>query len=125
LPVLKVALCAGIIAGLSIVVGLKRLERPYLLVGWFWYVAMLLPVIGLIQAGRQGMGDRFTYWPMIGIVWALVWLGAEWLKAHPSWRWQASCATASLIVLLAAAAWHQLGYWRDSVTLFEHALAAG
>ncbi len=94
-------------------------RRPYLAVGWLWFLGMLVPVIGIIQVGGQGMADRYTYLPLIGPVIALVWLAAEAFKA----TWQRCVLTGIAgVALLACACWteRQLNLWRDTVTLFEH-----
>jgi protein O-mannosyl-transferase len=95
---------------------------PYLLVGWLWYVVTIAPVIGLLQAGEQGMADRFMYVPMIGILVMLAWgayeLGGR-LMAHGLWL-----MTAGAVVIVAAsavAARAQVAHWSDSVALWEHA----
>jgi tetratricopeptide (TPR) repeat protein len=94
-------------------------KRPYLLVGWLWYLVTLAPVIGLIQAGRQARADRYTYIPMIGLSIALVWGAREILQSRPRWRaaiaWGVAAACAALT-------WSQVGYWRDSVSLFQRAV---
>jgi protein O-mannosyl-transferase len=98
-------------------------RRPCLFVGWFWFVGMLFPVIGLIQWGIQSMADRFTYVPLIGLSIALVW-GAEELLSRG--RWPARLVAglvAALLAALALRAADQLACWRDSETLFRHALA--
>ena len=97
-------------------------QRPHLLVGWFWYVGTLVPVIGLVQVGGQAMADRYTYIPSIGIALALVFEAREWAR-----RFQLSTLTSALTagVILAACAGattYQLRFWKDSQTLFTHAL---
>ena len=108
------ALSAGAAAG--------RRRHPYLLVGWLWYLGMLVPVIGLVQVGAQAIADRYTYLPQIGIVLALVW-GADELRRR--WQWRPKVVgVASVLVLLGltAMACLQTSYWRDDVTLWRHAL---
>lgn len=122
---LNVVLCATLLGFITWAVIWQRIKRPYLMFCWGWFAIMLLPVIGLVQAGRQGMGDRFTYWPMIGIVWALVWLVGDWVAERPQLQRSVGWTTAAVLVLLGSLTWHQVGYWRDSVTLFERALQAG
>ena len=92
-------------------------RRPYLLVGWLWFLGTLVPVIGLLQVGGQAMADRYTYIPLIGVFVMIVW-------SVPDFRGR--CAAGALIlVALMALATVQVGYWRDSVSLFRHALAGG
>jgi tetratricopeptide (TPR) repeat protein len=112
---LLVALTAGAL-------GLAR-TRPYLLVGWGWYVVTLLPVIGLVQVGMHSIADRYTYVPLIGIFVVAAW-GAPDLLAGLRWRRAALAAAAALALVAAAAATRaQVGRWKDDVTLYEHALA--
>ena len=94
-------------------------KRPYLLVGWLWYLVTLAPVIGLIQAGRQARADRYMYIPMIGLSIALVWGAREVLQSRP--RWGAAMALG-IAAACAALTWSQAGYWRDSISLFQHAV---
>ncbi len=94
--------------------------RPYLAVGWFWYVIALVPVIGLVQVGAQAMADRYTYIPLTGIFIAMTWGVTEVAVSRYARLLQ---VTAALIVLvLAARTWHQTGYWRNSIALFSHAI---
>jgi len=92
---------------------------PYLAVGWLWYLVTLVPVIGLVQAGAQARADRFTYIPMIGISIAVVWGVSEALRAWPRVRLALAAAVCAACLVLT---WLQVGYWRDSVTLYRHAI---
>jgi protein O-mannosyl-transferase len=99
-------------------------RRPHLPVGWFWFVGMLVPVIGLVQVGWQQMADRYTYLPLIGIFIMLAWQARERLR---EWRVpRAAGAVAAMVVLFACAAATrtQVGYWKNSESLFGHALKA-
>jgi hypothetical protein len=102
---------------------LSRAKRsPYLAVGWLWYVGTMVPVIGLVQVGGQAMADRYTYIPFIGLFIIVAW-GIFELTA--SWRFQkAILALGTAVVLVACwwATWVQIGYWRNSETLFLHAI---
>lgn len=101
----------------------ERRRCPFLLVGWLWFLGALVPVIGLVQVGIQAMADRYTYLPSIGLLVLVVWGASEFTRG---WRGQAillSATTLAAIVLCAAATRHQLAYWRNSETLFRHALA--
>jgi tetratricopeptide (TPR) repeat protein len=97
--------------------------RPYLAVGWFWYLGMLVPVIGLVQVGTQAMADRYTYVPMVGLSIAIVWTVAGLVEHRPALRIAAAAATILALVVLAVASYRQATYWKSSRTLFEHTLA--
>jgi protein O-mannosyl-transferase len=100
-----------------------RKKRPYLITGWLWYLGMLVPVIGLVQVGWQGRADRYTYLPQIGLYIAITWAVADLTSL---WRRQRTILSAAAILVIGAlslCAWVQTSYWRDSETLFRHALA--
>jgi len=100
-----------------------RRTRPYLLVGWLWFLGTLVPVIGLVQVGGQAMADRYTYIPLIGLFIGIAWGGRDLvLRWHSPRPWVAATAGAALAAC-ATLTWIQQSYWRDSVTLFTHALA--
>jgi protein O-mannosyl-transferase len=120
---------ASVLAALAILVGISWLslrliaQRPYLSVGWFWYLGLLVPVIGILQVGSQSMADRYMYLPIVGLSIAVVWGTADLLESRRlPWYWAASLAGAVLL-LLSIAAYRQAEYWKDSRTLFEHTLA--
>ena len=97
-------------------------KRPYLAAGWIWYVVTLLPVIGLIQVGDFARADRFTYVPLIGVFLAVTW-GAYELTRR--WRYGVmalSVAGSAAIILCLALTRQQLGHWKNTETLFQHAL---
>jgi protein O-mannosyl-transferase len=112
---------AALLVGLSVVAGCAVRRRPYLFVGWFFFVGMLVPVIGVIQVGQQAMADHFTYLPLIGIFVALAW-GLADLPVSPARRPLLASGAAVLLAALMAAAWAQIRCWKDSETLFQHAL---
>jgi len=102
---------------------IKFIKRPYLLVGWLWFLGTMVPVIGLVQVGQQAMADRYTYIPLIGLFIALTWGFADWTA---SWRHRKYLTVAAALIILAGLTfltWRQAGYWRDSITLFQHSLA--
>jgi tetratricopeptide (TPR) repeat protein len=114
------AVVAGIALAAVTVLVIRVLPRwPYLAVGWLWYLVTLLPVIGLVQAGAQARADRFTYIPMIGVSIALVWGVSEALAAWPRIRLALAAAVCSACLVLT---WLQVGYWRDSISLYQHAI---
>jgi Flp pilus assembly protein TadD len=114
----------GALAALLVITGLVAWQwkrRPYLPVGWAWYLGTLVPVIGLVQVGAQSMADRYTYLPSIGIA-----LMAVWLIADAAPRWSASVLAALgalLCVALVARTRDQVRTWTDDLTLYQHALA--
>ena len=95
-------------------------RRPYLIVGWLWFAIGMLPAIGLVQVGWQGMADRFTYLPHIGLAIAVVWGMAGLLEGHE--RLAAGLALAA-VTALSIASWRHLPAWRDSETAFRNAMA--
>jgi tetratricopeptide (TPR) repeat protein len=120
IPAWKVAGAALLLAALTALAVWRARWEPWLLTGWLWFLGTLVPVIGLVQVGRQAMADRYTYIPSIGLFLAVVWSVAWFWRSH-----RAALATVSAIVILALAAVTrvQIGYWSDSATLFRHALA--
>lgn len=102
-----------------------RRQRPYLLTGWFWYLVMLVPVIGIVQVGEQGHADRYTYLSNIGLFVVLVWFAADVAIVRRSRSgFAVATAVAALIILaLTWTAFIQTSYWRNSETLWTHALA--
>jgi protein O-mannosyl-transferase len=99
---------------------LRERRRRYLLVGWFWFLGTMVPMIGLIQVGEQAMADRYAYLPFIGLFIMVCWGVAEWAGQEKAST--AVLAGASVVVLaaLSVVAHRQLGYWRDNVVLWTH-----
>src|SRR6266496_3055160 len=123
LPLSDVILALAILIAATAAAFVLRKKGPYLVTGWLWYLGMLVPVIGLVQVGWQGHADRYTYLPQIGLYVLLTWTVAD-LTAR--WRRQREILSASaavIISILSWRAWIQSSYWRDSETLFTHALA--
>ena len=117
IPAWQTAGAAALLAAITAVALRVRTTRPYVLVGWLWYLGTLVPVVGIVQAGEQSMADRFTYVPSIGVLVTAAWL----LPARA-----AKPVGAVAVLVLAALAVRtraQIAVWRDSVTLFTHALA--
>jgi Tfp pilus assembly protein PilF len=99
---------------------IHRSRRPYLVVGWFWFIGMLLPVIGVMQVGEQALADRFTYLPHIGLFIAVTWWAGE---AVPAQRQRLAAAMAVVIVgFFAVRSADQAQHWRDTAEVFQHAL---
>jgi tetratricopeptide (TPR) repeat protein len=97
-------------------------RRRYLAVGWFWYLGALVPVIGLMQVGTQAMADRYTYLPIVGIYIALVWTAKDAADRWPAARRALAVAGPVLLVACVLLTWRQVGIWRNTYTLFEHAV---
>jgi protein O-mannosyl-transferase len=100
-----------------------RVTRPYLLIGWLWFLGTLVPVIGLVQVGSQAMADRYTYLPSIGFFVAIVFLAADVFERIKVPWVIAAGAGALVLVACMQVTEIQLSYWRNSETLFQHALA--
>ena len=113
---------AGLLAVTAVFLRQAR-RRPYLVVGWLWYLGMLVPVIGLIQVGSQAFADRYTYLPTIGLLVVPVWFVGELVASSRAGRVVATSASALALTGLALAAMRQVPFWKDTRTLFEHALA--
>jgi tetratricopeptide (TPR) repeat protein len=102
-------------------------SRPYLAVGWFWYLGTLVPVIGLVQVGIQARADRYTYVPSVGLAIMLAWGAADavrhWSPVMPRLRVWVSVAATLILLALALVAWRQVQYWQSGETLFRHTIA--
>ena len=104
----------------SIIVMRTWRTRPHLLVGWFWFVGTLVPVIGLVQIGGQAMADRYTYVPLIGLFVAIVWEVSNWLPAAGR-AVSAVVGVAILIPLVLVTQWY-VTCWRDTESIFQQTL---
>src|SRR5437588_6764651 len=118
-----VLMAAALVIAITLVAIVVRQKHPAVFVGWFWYLLLLAPVIGIVQAGLQARADRFTYLPHIGITMLLTWMCADltqrWRNRRVVLTSMAACAIAASIIL----AYQQTTYWRDSISLWERALA--
>jgi tetratricopeptide (TPR) repeat protein len=120
-PPSQVVLCAVLLIAISIYAIASLKTNTHIFVGWFLFIGMLVPAIGIVQVGSQAMADRYTYLPLTGVFIALAWS----LPSFISRRQRAAAVLPACAVLaLAAATFHQTGFWRDSEILFSHALAA-
>ena len=125
LPLLEVAVAIAFLVGISLLVIYLRRTKPYLVTGWFWYLGMLVPVIGLVQVGEQAHADRYTYLPQIGLYIMIAWSVGELLLKSTSRARRAlvGVAAAIVIVSLSALSLGQTSYWKNSETLWSHTLA--
>lgn len=131
IPAWQVLAAVVLLVAVTVLVVRSAHSRPYLLMGWLWYLAVLVPMIGLVQVGRQAMADRYTYVSFIGLFVMIAWGVSDGLRAWVQRRGGAGRPGTSLlaavslvvIVVLAGCTWRQAGLWRDSVTLWKHALS--
>ncbi len=117
--VVKAALLLAI--SLGCLTQLRR--RPWLAMGWGWYLGTALPIIGLVQVGEQAMADRYTYLPLIGPVVALVWTAAEFFANRRGGKIILTAASGCVLAALLGLSARQISFWRDTITLFTHNLA--
>ena len=123
LPLGYVAAAGALLVAITVVVIASRRSRPYLLVGWLWYLVMLLPVIGIVEVGLQSHADRYTYLPQVGLF-----LGATWMIRDAAIALKVPgkvLLVAAMVVIMAltVTSWKQTSYWRNSETLWRHTLA--
>jgi protein O-mannosyl-transferase len=97
-------------------------DKRYLPVGWLWYLGTMLPVIGVVQVGRQAMADRYAYIPFIGLFVVVVWLAGDLFPLVRASRASAFAIALAVLSSYAAVSYIQIGYWRNSFALFSHAL---
>ena len=135
LPLWQVISAALMLAVVTYLAIKARGRHPYLFVAWAWYVATLLPVIGLIQVGGQAMADRYTYIPLIGIFVMISW-GAPEIADRLNVRgrrgdgatgrarhsYALAVLAAITLAVLSSLTWRQTGYWKSNLTLFRHAV---
>jgi tetratricopeptide (TPR) repeat protein len=121
IPTLAVMLSAALLAGVTIASFLQLKRRPWLLVGWLWFLGTLVPMIGLVQVGAQSVADRYMYLPSIGLFLAATWEISERASSWKPARRLVAPAACLVLALLAGLAWRQAGYWKNSETLFLQA----
>jgi tetratricopeptide (TPR) repeat protein len=117
-------LCGAALLLMGISIGLIRAGRrhPYFVVGWLWYLGSLVPVIGLVQSGDQGMADRFTYVPLIGLFIMITWGASELARTWHHQRMILAVTASMLLLALAICSALQTRHWKNDITLFTHAL---
>jgi tetratricopeptide (TPR) repeat protein len=123
IPWPSVAAAAVLLLGISAFVWLSARRWPYLLVGWLWYLGTLVPVIGLVQVGDQSLADRYTYFPLIGIFFAVTFAANDCANHFQFSKKNFAVAAGLLLAACLFLTENQLRYWRDNETLFTHALA--
>jgi hypothetical protein len=120
----RIVLSVTTLAVFTLVAWRARMRRPYLLVGWLWFLGTLVPVIGLVQVGGQAYADRYTYLPSVGLGLAASLGLADVVARARLPRPAVTVASAALLAALGVATWRQTFVWRDTVGLLEHAVAA-
>jgi len=115
----------SVLALLAVTILVIRLasKHRYLPVGWFWYLGTLVPVIGLVQVGNQPLADRYTYIPLTGLFIIIAWVLPELLAGRRYRKLLLGLSATSVLLVLLVCTRLQVGRWRDSITLFEHAVA--
>jgi hypothetical protein len=111
------------LAGASLFALREAPRRPWLAMGWLWYLGVLVPMIGLVQLGDHGRADRYTYLPLIGLFIVAAWACAELVERRPRARPLVAAACAAALLAQAGLAWRQIDLWRGTIPLFEHTLA--
>ncbi|MGA2903420.1 MAG: tetratricopeptide repeat protein [Candidatus Korobacteraceae bacterium] len=120
----QVAAALLFLALVTTAVVLARHRARYFIVGWLWFLGALVPMIGLVQVGSHPMADRFAYLPFIGLFIMACWSVADWAeRRHISVGWLA-VAGAVVLLVLSVVTYRQIGYWKDSLTLWSHAVQA-
>jgi tetratricopeptide (TPR) repeat protein len=122
LPYRVVAISILLLIAMTAAAIVVRQKHPYIVTGWFWYLGMLVPVIGIVQVGSQAHADRYTYLPQIGLYVASTWMVADLAKAWRH-RWILGGAATAVVACLSCTALTQAAYWRDSESLWQHTLA--
>ncbi len=112
---------AALVLLLAVTALVLRERRPrYLLVGWFWFLGTMVPMIGLVQVGEQAMADRYAYLPFIGLFIMVCWGVADWAEQRKISAAVLAGASAVVLTVLSVVAYRQLGYWSDNVILWTH-----
>jgi hypothetical protein len=117
----KPAAALLLLCAISFVVWKQRVTRPYLIIGWFWFIGTMVPVIGIVQVGDQAMADRYAYLPLIGLFGVVVWGAFDFFdqRRMRGERWGIAAIALAAISLLSL---QQIGYWQNSTTLWSQAL---
>jgi protein O-mannosyl-transferase len=123
IPMFAIAAAVAVLVFVSLAVWLARWRSPYLLVGWLWYLGTLVPVIGLVQVGGAALADRYTYLPSIGVFLAVAFGVRDLAGRFPIPKMVITVAAAAILAGCLMLTESQLSYWRDSRTLFAHAVA--
>ena len=119
----RLSIALVFLVAVTVIAVVRRRRNPYLIVGWLWYLMMLVPVIGIVQVGLQGHADRYTYLPQIGLYIALVWLIRDLTKSLRAQKMILGSVGLIIVGTLSGLSAKQTTYWRDAETLWQHTLA--
>jgi len=117
---LQMIICFIAIVVISVVVLYAARRRRYLTVGWLWFLGTFVPMIGLVQIGKQSIADRYTYLPSIGISIMVVWAAAELVRRYKFTKFALAITGSLILLLLITSTRIQTAHWLSSLTLFEH-----
>ena len=118
-PWLRVAAAGALLAGATALALAQLRRRPWLAVGWLWFLGVMVPMVGLVQVGGQALADRYSYLPAIGLSLIVAFAAAELAERLPRARAGIAAACVLLVAASAAATWRQVGYWRNNLTLYR------
>jgi Tfp pilus assembly protein PilF len=122
LAIWQIVFCLVFLGAITALVWRERARRSYLLVGWLWFLGTLVPMIGIVQVGEQGMADRYAYLPLIGIFIAAVWAAADWAQQLRLSSQVRISLAGVILAVLAAFTVGQVAIWQSSYDLWAHAL---
>jgi len=122
-PWWKVTAAIVVLAALTMLAIRHMHRHPYVIVGWFWFIGTLVPVIGLVQVGVQSMADRYMYLPIVGLFIIIAWGLPELISNWRYKRFWLGAPAIMAVVVLSVVTWNQTGYWKNSESLFSHAIA--
>ncbi|MDD4352562.1 MAG: tetratricopeptide repeat protein [Candidatus Gracilibacteria bacterium] len=120
----EVVLSLGLLVWITMVAVVTLKREPYVAVGWLWFLGTLIPVIGLVQVGSHAMADRYTYIPLIGLFITITWGTEDFIKRFRCHKVMPIFVGSLVILILSVLTYAQLGKWRNTETLFRHALKA-
>jgi tetratricopeptide (TPR) repeat protein len=120
-----VAISVVFLLAVTVLAAINARRRPYLIVGWLWYLGTLVPMIGLVQLSGQQMADRYTYWPLLGCYLAIAWLVASLAPRLAARPFVLPAGAAAMVAVYGSVAFVQASHWHDSISLFRHAVAVG
>lgn len=114
-----------LLTGVTVMAVRSTQKRRYLIVGWAWFLGTLVPVIGLVKLGSQSMADRYSYLPSIGLFLMIVWGIADFVPRNGGRAISIRIGAVMWLAVIGVLSWIQVGYWKDSITLYKHSLSAG